>query len=425
MLDINFIRDNSDKVKAGISAKGYDATLVDNVLKLDKQRREVLQLVEGLRAERNRVAELKDIERGKAVKSELKVREPELDKVNKEFEEVLFQIPNIPAEDVPIGKDESENKVIRKWGEPKEFAFKPKEHMEMGESLGIIDTEKSAKISGARFNYLFGEAALLQFALIQFALSVLTNEKIIGKIAQQVGNPYSKPFIPVIPPVFAKSEIMKKMDRFHPIEERYYLEKDDLLLIGSAEHTLGPLHMGETLSDKDLPIRYVGYSTSFRREAGAYGKDVKGILRRHQFDKLEMESFTLPKDGDAEQKLMVAIQEHLMQELGIPYQIVVLCTGDMGKPDIRHIDIEAWMPGQGKYRETHTSDYMGDYQARRLNTRVKKGKETHFVYMNDATAIAIGRTLIAILENYQQEDGSVKIPEVLQKFMGLSEIKAK
>ena len=207
-------------------------------------------------------------------------------------------------------------------------------------------------------------------------------------------------------------------------EERYYLQQDDLYLVGSAEHTLGPLHMDETLPEEALPLRYLGFSTAFRREAGSYGKDMKGILRVHQFDKLEMESFTAPEDSLKEQNFFVAIQEYLMQGLELPYQVVAVCTGDMGKPDARQIDIETWLPGQEKYRETHSADLMQDFQARRLNIKVKrKDGKIEFAHMNDATAFAIGRTLIAILENYQQKDGSVKMPRVLQGYVGKKEIK--
>ncbi|HUZ92396.1 MAG TPA: aminoacyl--tRNA ligase-related protein, partial [Candidatus Paceibacterota bacterium] len=204
-----------------------------------------------------------------------------------------------------------------------------------------------------------------------------------------------------------------------PKEERYYIPSDDAYLVGSAEHTLGPLHMDETIPEENLPLRYVGFSTAFRREAGSYGKDTKGILRVHQFDKIEIESFTLPEYAVTEQDFIVAIQENMMWELELPYQVVQICTGDMGGPDARQIDIETWIPSQGKYRETHTSDYMGDYQARRLNTKVKrKSGKTEFVHMNDATAFAIGRTLIAIMENYQTKDGKIEVPKVLQKYLG-------
>lgn len=426
MLDINYIRENKEKVKKGVAAKQFDPKIVDEVLALDEKRKKLILEVEEIRAKRNKIAkEGKASSEGKKVKEELKDKEPKLVEIESAYKEVLYQIPNIFSDDTPVGKDESENKVTRSWGKPNKFGFEPKDHLVLGKALGIIDTDKAANISGARFNFLFGDAVLLQFALIQFAFEVLTDKKIISELAKKAGNPSGKPFIPVVPPVFIKSEVMKKMDRFDPIEDRYYLEKDDILLVGSAEHTLGPLHMNETLSEKDLPIRYVGYSTAFRREAGAYGKDTKGILRRHQFDKLEMESFTASKNGDNEQKLMVTIQEYLMQKLNIPYQVVMVCTGDMGKQDYRHVDIECWMPGENKYRETHTSDYMTDYQSRRLGTKVQGKGETEYAHMNDATAFAIGRTIIAILENYQQEDGSVLVPEVLRKWMGKDKITSK
>jgi seryl-tRNA synthetase len=243
------------------------------------------------------------------------------------------------------------------------------------------------------------------------------------KLAESVNNPSSKSFSPILPPVFVRPEVMKRMDRLDPIDERYYFEKDDLVLVGSAEHTLGPMHMDKVFKETELPVRYIGFSTSFRRESGSYGKDVKGILRTHQFDKLEMESFTTAENGRVEQDLFVAVQEYLLQQLEIPYQVISICTGDMGKPDFRQIDMECYIPSQGKYRETHTSDYMTDYQSRRLNTTyLDKDGNRQFVYMNDATAFAIGRILIAILENNQQEDGSIVVPKVLTKYTGFERI---
>ena len=444
MLDIQFIRENSEKVKKGVAAKQLDPKLVDKVLELDAKYRKLLGEVENLRSERNKAAQEKDIEKGKKVKSELQKKEPEFKKVEEEYKDAVNQIPNLPADDVPEGKDERENKVTRKWspsseasayqgGEPKKFSakggpasgwdFKPKDHLELGEALDIIDVKVASKVTGARFGYLKGDAALLEFALIQHAFSVLTNSDELKKIADKVKEGYSsKPFIPIVPPVMVRPDVFGKMARLEPKEERYYIKSDDLYLIGSAEHTLGPMHMDEVLPEKNLPLRYVGFSTSFRREAGTYGKDTKGILRVHQFDKVEMESFTTPEDSDKEQDFFVAIQEYLMQSLEIPYQIVMICTGDMGAPDYRQIDLEAWLPGEGKYRETHTSDNMTDYQARRLNTRVQTKSKTEFVHMNDATAFAVGRTIIAILENYQQKDGSILIPKVLQKWVGKDKI---
>ena len=427
MLGIELIRERTEEVKESVRRRKANVD-VDHILSLDKERRELVGKVDELRAKKNKLSDVKGkpdqsvLDEARKVKEELKSVEPKLESIEKELHGLMMLVPNLLHSSVPDGKDDTENQVLREWGKIPEFNFNPKEHYEIGEHLGIIDTTRSAKISGSRFSYLFGDLVKMQFAVIHLVMELLTDPKKVGKIAQSVGNRFDTPFIPVLPPVIAKSEIMKKMDRFDPIDDRYYLEKDDALLIGSAEHTLGPLHMDETFVEKDLPIRYLGYSTAFRREAGTYGKDMKGILRRHQFDKLEMESFASPEDGEKEQDLMVAIQEHIMRTLGIPHQVVVMCTGDIGKPDYRQIDINAWLPGQDKYRETHTSDYMTDFQARRLNTRVRnKSNELEFVHMNDATASA-GRTLIAILENYQQEDGSVVVPKALRKHMGTKKI---
>lgn len=423
MLDIKFIRENTDRVKKAVEAKRLDSFLVDEALELDEAWKKILQEVEALRSERNKAAEAKDIEKGKEIKEKLKDLEPQLKETEGKFNQAILQIPNLVADDVPVGKDESENKVVRQWGKLPKFDFKPKDHVEIGESLDIIDVKRASEIVGARFAYLKGDGALLEFALIQFALSVLTDENLLKGIADKVEKGYTpKPFVPVVPPVMIREEVFEKMARLHPKEERYFIPTDNLFLIGSAEHTLGPMHMNEVLNEKDLPIRYVGFSTSFRREAGSYGKDTKGILRVHQFDKLEMESFTTSGNGPKEQDFFVAIQEYLMQKLKLPYQVIAICTGDTGAPDYRQIDINTWLPGQGEYRETHTSDYMTDYQARRLNTKYNTKDGSKFVHMNDATAFAIGRTIIAILENYQQKDGSVSIPEVLRKYMGKDKI---
>ncbi len=427
MLDINYIRENPEKVKRDTASKNKNPELIDEVLDLDKKRRGLIAEIEGLRAKRNEIAKKgKASNEGKKVKEELKELEPKFEEIERDYRNVLYQIPNVIAEGVIVGKDESENKVLRKWGKPPKFGFDAKDHLEIGQDMGIIDIETAAKVSGARFAYLKGEGALLEFALVMFAYETLMNKRVLEEIAKRVEKGYTaKPFVPVVPPQMIKPEVYVKMARLGPdtMEERYHLPKDDIYLIGSAEHTLGPMHMDETIPEENLPLRYVGFSTSFRREAGSYGKDTKGILRVHQFDKVEMESFSTPENSIKEQDFFVGIQEYLMQALGIPYRVVSICTGDMGGPDYRQIDIESWMPGQGKYRETHTSDLMTDYQSRRLNTKVRrKSGEMEFVHMNDATAFAIGRTIIAIVENYQQKDGSVKIPKVLQKWMGVDKI---
>ena len=425
MVDIKYIRENPEKVKEACRNKQVVCD-VDRILQLDQNIRDILPEKENLRAAQKRLGR-DDIEKATRLKQEIKGFEEHLKGMQEELSKLLLEVPNIPLPDVPVGKDDTENKVLKIWGKVPVFNFTPKDHVALGQDLDLISTEKASTITGARFAYLKREAALLEFALVQYVLSVLTQGKILKKIADSVEKGYSpKPFIPVVPPVMIRPEVFRKMGRLTEAdkEERYYLQQDDLYLVGSAEHTLGPLHMDETLPEEALPLRYLGFSTAFRREAGSYGKDMKGILRVHQFDKLEMESFTAPEDSLKEQNFFVAIQEYLMQGLELPYQVVAVCTGDMGKPDARQIDIETWLPGQEKYRETHSADLMQDFQARRLNIKVKrKDGKIEFAHMNDATAFAIGRTLIAILENYQQKDGSVKMPRVLQGYVGKKEIK--
>src|SRR3989344_3865849 len=349
MLDIKFIRQNPKIVEEKAKQKGYEVD-VEKLLKVDEDRRKLIEAVDKLRSKRKDVAEKRDEKTGLELKRQLKEKEVKLEKLNEDFYILIREIPNIPTEDVPVGKDETGNKPVRKWGIPPKFDFKVKDYQQIGESLDIIDTKTASEVSGSRFGYIKGSLVIVQFALIQYALELLTNKSQLAKISKY--NP--KPFIPVIPPVMIKPQVFDQMARLEPKEERYYLEKDNLYLIGSAEHTLGPLHMDQILNEKDFPIRYVGFSTSFRRESGTYGKDTKGIFRVHQFDKLEIESFNLPEDSKKEQDFIVAIQEHLMQLLEIPYQVVMICTGDMGAPDARQIDIEAWFPAQDRYRETHT-----------------------------------------------------------------------
>lgn len=422
MLDIKFIRENPDLVKSGITKKNADPKLVEDFLALDQKWRGLVKNINEARARQKDLSEERKIEEAKKIKTRIQGWETELKLVEKEREDILLVIPNLPADDVPVGKDESCNVVLRAWGKIPKFNFEPKDHLEIGEVLDIIDVKKAGEVTGSRFCYLKGAAALLEYAMVNWVLGRLGDFKFIKKIARKIAPSFpAAPFIPVVPPVMIKPEVYIKMGRLDPGQEveRFFMPRDDLYLIGSAEHTLGPLHMGEIIDEQRFPIRYVGFSTAFRREAGSYGKDVRGILRVHQFDKIEMETFSLPELAFQEQEFIVAVQEALMQELKLPYRVVEICTGDMGGPDVKQIDIETWMPGQGKYRETHTSDQMGDYQSRRLDTKVRrKDGRIEFVHINDATAFAIGRILIAILENYQQKDGSVKIPEALQKYMG-------
>lgn len=421
MIDIKLLREQPDVVRAAAKNKNSDPGKIDEALKLEDDRRYLLIQIENLRSRRNQLSR-DQIPEGKKIKAQLKSLEPKLKEIEGELDLVMRQIPNIPFDSVPVGRDESQNQPIRSWGQPRQFDFPIRDHLELGEKLGIIDVATAGKVTGSRFGYFLGDLALMEIALIQLAFKTLTDPQILSKIARKY-NP--KPFIPVIPPVMINPQTYIRMARLDPgmEEERYFLPKDNLYLVGSAEHTLGPLHMDQILEERDLPIRYVGFSSCFRREAGSYGKDVRGILRVHQFDKVEMECFTTPQDSLKEQDFLIAVQEYIMQSLGLPYQVVAICTGDMGGPDARQIDINTWMPAQNKYRETQTSDLMTDYQARRLNTRVRlKNGQTVFAHMNDATCIAVGRTLIAILENCQNADGSVTIPQVLVPYLGKAKI---
>jgi len=424
MLDIKFIKENRDIIEAAIKNKYSKPVDIDKLLAVYEERKSLKNQLDELNQKKNIAAQNRAIEEGIAIKKETALIEAKLPDLEREFMALMIAMPNIPSADTPIGKDDSENKVLRETSDKPKFDFKPKEHWELGAALDLIDNERAANVTGPRFTYLKGDLALMQFALIQFALDILTSADTLEKIKNDAGiNITNKAFMPVIPPVFIKPAVLNRMARLEPRDERYHTEADDLYLIGSAEHTLGAMHMDEIIPAENLPVRYVGYSTAFRREAGAAGKDTRGILRMHQFDKLEMESFCLPEQSYQEQDFFVAIQEYIMSKLGLPTRVVICCTGDMGDPDHRHLDLETWMPGQDKYRETHSADLMTSYQSRRLNTRFKrKDDKPDFVHMNDATAIAIGRTLIAIMENYQRADGSIKIPEVLQKYMGKSVI---
>ena len=403
MLDINFIRENKEKVKKGVAAKQLDPKMVDEVLELDERRRKLIVEAEELRAKRNKAAGEKDIEEGRKIKEELKKIEPELAKAQEEFKKAINGIPNLPADDVKEGKDESQNEILRKEGKIKEFDFEPKDHLVLGEALDIIDVERAAKVSGTRFGYLKGDAALLEFALIQLAMETLLKEG----------------FIPVIPPVLIKKEMMGAMGYLEHggEDDMYVFDKDGLVLVGTSEQAIGPMHAGEVLDGKKLPLRYVGFSSCFRRESGSYGKDTRGIIRVHQFDKVEMFSFTKAEDSDKEHEYLLSLEEKLFKALEIPYRVVKMCSGDLGAPAARKYDLEAWMPGQDTYREVTSTSSCTDFQARRLNIKYKDGDKTGYVHTLNGTAFAIGRAIVAILENYQQEDGSFTAPEVLRKWM--------
>ena len=423
MIDLKLLREQPECVKKACQDKNVSVD-IDLVITLEAKRRQLQGEIDQLNQQRKKAAQEKNIEEGKRLKEEASSLEAEYAQTDSQLITLWKTIPNVPSDDTPIGKDDSENVVVRTWGDKPAFDFEPKDHVEIGERLGLIDSEKAAEVTGARFAYLKAEAVLIQFALAQFAFTSLTNPQTLERIIQEAGLQIkATPFVPVMPPLMIRPDVFEKMARLHPTDERYYIPSDDLYLIGSAEHTLGPIHMGETLKEDDLPARYMAFTPAFRREAGSYGKDTRGILRLHQFDKMEMESFSLPEQGIAEQEFFLAVQEYLMRQLKLPYQVVMTCTGDQGDPDARHLDVETWMPAQDKYRETHSADYMTDYQSRRLGTKVKRKDNTsEFVHTNDATVFAIGRTLIAILENYQQADGTVLVPEVLRAWVGKEKI---
>jgi seryl-tRNA synthetase len=426
MLDIRFIRKNPDAVQKNAANKRYDVD-IKKLLDLDAERRKLLVQTDELRTKRNEITEATkgvrpseaQIEEGKSVKQQLADVESSFKKIDADYISLLKQVPNMSSDDVPIGQNEDDNVVAKIVGEVPKYDFTPKNHYEIAENRNWIDKVRAAKVTGSRFAYIMGDMVKLQFAIIQFVIDVLMDETKISEIAKKAGLEVStKPFIPVLPPLMIRTDMYDAMDRLEPRDERYKLEGDDLWLQGSAEHVLGSMHAGEVFEEAELPIRYIGYATSFRREAGTYGKDMEGILRMHQFDKLEIESFTTANAGPNEHLLFIAIQEYLLTQLGIPYRVVKKCTADIGKPNSSGVDMEAWLPGQDKYRETHTADYMTDYQARRLNTRVRRlSGELELIHTNDATAFALGRIMIAIIENYQTSDQKVSVPAVLQPYL--------
>ena len=419
MLDIRFIKENKDIVQAAAKAKNKPVNL-DELLRLADERKELKSNIDEINQKRNLAAKEQNREEGGKLKKELEEVELRYTKVDKEFVSLMLKVPNIISPDTPVGQDETGNKVLRQWGEKPQFDFAPKEHFELGEKLGVIDNETATAVSGPRFAYIKGDLVLMQFAVLQRCFEILNDKKTLEEIAKNAGLSINvNTFTPVLPPAIVKTAVQNRMARFLSPEEHYIFPEDNQMLVGSAEHTLGPIYMDKIIEEGKLPIRLVGYSTAFRREAGSYGRDMKGILRLHQFDKLEMETFCLPENSLPEQDFLVAIQEHLLQTLKLPYQVVAICTADMGFPDYRQIDIETWMPGQKKYRETHTADLTTSFQSRRLNTKVKRTDgNVELVHINDATLAAMGRMLIAIMENYQQKDGSIEIPKVLRPYMG-------
>lgn len=434
MLDIQYIRDNPETVATKAKQKGYSVD-IKKLLDCDTMRRDMLTEIERVRAKRNELSAAakgakpsdEQLLQGKHLKQQLVELEGDLAPIEAEYERLLKAVPNMPLDDVPVGEKEEDNKVAKRVGDIKEFDFTPKQHWEIAEPRDLIDKERAAKIAGSRFAYIKGDLVRLQFAIMQFVVQSLGDVQVLERLIEENHlNVSAKPFMPVLPPAMLRTEPYVASARLNAEEITYRAgqPEDELWLNASAEHTLCTMYWNEILPEDTLPIRYIGYSTSFRREAGTYGKDTEGIIRMHQFDKLEMEVFSTPETGLDEHLFMVAIQEYLVQQLELPYQVLQKSTFDIGKPNARGIDIETWFPGQAKYRETHTADYMTDYQARDLKIRLRrKDGSVDFVHTNDATAFALGRIMAAILENNQTADSHVVVPSILRQFMaGQSEI---
>lgn len=407
MLDIQFIRENADKVKKATKDKGFGESVIDRLLKVDEERRKMIQEVETLRAKRNKLTK-DNITEGKKLKIELKEKEESQKQIESDFLELMYKVPNPASEDVKVGGPE-ENEVIKTVGKIPKFDFDVRDHLEIGQLTDTIDMERGAKVAAGGFYYFKNDLALLELAIAQFAF-----EKLI-----------KKGFTPVITPNVAKERnvvgcgFQARSDKERQI---YHIEDEDLDLIATAEITLVGMHTDEVMDSKDLPKKYVGYSSCYRKEIGSYGKDVRGILRVHEFKKVEMVVFCKPEDSEKIHEELLAIEEEIYQELGIAYQVIKMATGDLGNAAAKKYDLEAWMPSQERYREITSTSNTTDFQARRLNIKYRENNENKFVHTLNGTLTTTSRTVIAILENFQEKDGSVRIPKVLQKWMGKEKI---
>jgi seryl-tRNA synthetase (EC 6.1.1.11) len=422
MLDIELLRKNPEFVKERLGLRREDyPRLVDEALRLDEERRSILRELEALRAERNalskeigkrkskgeQTAELEG--KVKEIKEKIEGLEAQLSEVEEQLKRVMLSIPNIPHQSVPVGRDETENVEVRRWGVPRDFDFEPKAHYEIGEALGILDFERGASLAGSRFTVMWGWGAKLERALINFMLDFHTSRG------------YKEVWVPHL----VKPEILEGTGQLPKFEEElYFCERDNLYLIPTAEVPLTNLFRDTILEEKNLPIYLTAYTPCYRREAGAYGKDIRGIIRQHQFDKVELVKIVHPDTSDQELEKLTADAEEILKLLGLPYRVVALCTGDLGFASAKTYDIEVWFPSQNKYREISSCSNCTDFQARRMNTRFKDSEgRKRFTHTLNGSGLAVGRTLAAILENYQQRDGSVVVPEVLRDYLKADVIK--
>jgi seryl-tRNA synthetase len=427
MLDIRFVRENTDKVIEALKKRGQKNEILNKFLEIERERRDLLSIVEEQRQLRNRlsqeVGKLKKeggdatdiLTEAKSVSDNITAKEENLRLLEDRAKQELLLIPNIPHESVPIGKDDTDNKEIRAWGAKPQFTFEPKNHWDIGENLGILDFERAGKIAGARFVILKGAGARLERALINFMLNLHTKE-----------HGYTE----IFPPLLVNREAMTGTGQLPKFEEDLFKLADDskgLLLIPTAEVPVTNMHREEILDEDKLPIYYTAYTPCFRREAGSYGKDTRGLIRQHQFNKVELVKFVKPEDSYNELESLTGNAEEILKKLDLPYRVVALCTGDMGFSASKTYDLEVWFPAQAKYREISSCSNFEDFQARRADIRFRrKGKKgTEFVHTINGSGLAVGRTFAAILENFQQEDGSVIIPDALRHFMGTDMISKK
>ena len=412
MLDVRAIREDPDRFRKGLTRRNL-ADAVEMILALDERRRQLTVRVEELRAEQNRSskaigrAEGEDKQRliGEVarVSAEVKELEPQLEQVEAELSDLLARTPNVPHESAPDGFTDEDAVEVRRHGEPPTFGFEPRDHVALGEALGVLDVERGVRTSGSRFVYLLGDIVQVQFALVRHALDILT----------------VRGFVPVIPPVLVREEAMFGSG-FLPTDEVniYVTSPDELYLVGTSEVSLAAFHAGEIIDEADLPVRYAGYSTCFRREAGTYGKDMRGMFRVHQFDKVEMFSFARPEESWDELEFILGIEEEILGKLDVPYRVTNTAAGDLGSAAAKKYDLEAWLPGQDRYRELTSCSNYTDYGARRGQTRIRRNSgEVEVLHTLNGTATAIGRTLIAILENNQRADGSVALPTALHAYL--------